>query len=69
MGPFLSEPLVESLRSAASPASGAPLADSRRVLELTVPLVYRPALKAAMLDAGAASALARTIGTRRRRWR
>jgi hypothetical protein len=62
MGPFLAEPLVESLCALA--AAGTPLHDARRTLELLVPLVYRPALKAAALDAGAAVALARLTGER-----
>ncbi len=43
MGVFLAGPLVEELRVA--PASEAPLAAGRRVLEVLVPLAYRPALK------------------------
>ncbi len=43
MGVFLAGPLVEELRAA--PASEAPLAAGRRVLEVLVPLAYRPALK------------------------
>lgn len=48
MGPFLVEPIIEELKGVA--ASPAPLHDARRLLEVLVPLVYRPALKAALLD-------------------
>ena len=42
MGMFLAGPLVEELKDEV--ASASPL-DSRRMLELLVPLVYRPAMK------------------------
>ena len=59
MGPFLSRPLADALADAAAPAS--PLATGRAVLETLVPLAYRPAVKAALLDLGAASALAKVL--------
>ena len=34
------------------------MCDAQRLLEMLIPLVYRPALKAAMLDLGVASTLA-----------
>jgi hypothetical protein len=43
MGPFLMGPLVEELKQTLNPNT--PLSDARRVLEVLVPLVYRPALK------------------------
>lgn len=43
MGVFLAGPLAEELRAA--PAAEVPLAAGRRVLEVLVPLAYRPALK------------------------
>ena len=43
MGLFLADPLVEELTAAAATTS--PLSNARRVLEVMVPLVYRPAMK------------------------
>jgi hypothetical protein len=43
MGPLVMGPLVEELKQALNPNT--PLSDARRVLEVLVPLVYRPALK------------------------
>ncbi|KAL4548666.1 hypothetical protein Ndes2526B_g01224 [Nannochloris sp. 'desiccata'] len=48
MGEFILRPIVAALESGA--ASQTPAHDVRKVLELLVPLVYRPALKAALLD-------------------
>ncbi|KAK9862215.1 hypothetical protein WJX84_008545 [Apatococcus fuscideae] len=58
MGMFLAGPLVEELKEEV--ASSSPL-DSRRMLELLVPLVYRPAMKAAFLDLKVAGMLARLL--------
>ena len=44
MGIFLAGPLVEELRATLDQATSQPL-DCRRMLELLVPLVYRPAMK------------------------
>ncbi|KAL4436605.1 hypothetical protein ABPG75_003744 [Micractinium tetrahymenae] len=60
MGPFLVEPLLEELATVAE--SPAPVHDARRLLEVIVPLVYRPALKAAMLAAPFTSTLAQLLG-------
>lgn len=60
MGPFLVEPLLAELATVAE--SPAPLHDARRLLEVLVPLVYRPAIKAAMLAAPFASTLAHLLG-------
>ncbi|PRW45038.1 G-patch domain-containing [Chlorella sorokiniana] len=60
MGPFLVEPLLEELQTAAE--SPAPLHDARRLLEVIVPLVYRPAIKSAMLAAPFTSTLAQLLG-------
>ena len=50
MGKFVLGPLEVALQTAV--ASDVPANDARIVLEVLVPLVYRPALKAAMLDVG-----------------
>lgn len=54
------EPLREELRAVA--ASAAPLHDARRLLEVLVPLAYRPAIKAALLDADVLPVLADILG-------
>ena len=46
----------------AVPEAGVPMPDARRLLEVLVPLVYRPALKAAMLQLPMVSSLARLLG-------
>jgi len=74
MGVFLMGPLVDTLKTAAAgaaaaaaPATPAPgavaaaHAAARRALEVVVPLAYRPALKAALLDLGTVDALARLL--------
>jgi hypothetical protein len=43
MGVFLAGPLAAELRAA--PGAEAPLPAARRILEVLVPLVYRPAVK------------------------
>ena len=60
MGAFLVDPLAAALEAAT--LSATPAHDARLVLELLVPLVYRPALKAALLDSTAPTALARVVG-------
>jgi hypothetical protein len=60
MGPFVVRPLVAALRTL--PSSEAPLADARRLLESVVPLVYRPALKGALVDADSLASLAAVLG-------
>jgi hypothetical protein len=60
MAPFLAEPLLEELRGAAETA--VPLHDARRLLEVLVPLAYRPAIKAALLDAGLLPLMADILG-------
>jgi hypothetical protein len=57
MGPFVAAPLAEALAACA----GAPH-EAQRLLELAVPLAYRPALKAALLDTSAPATLGRIIG-------
>ena len=59
MGPFIMEPLLEELHTV--PESPAPLHDARRLLEVLVPLVYRPAIKSAMLAVPFTSALAQLL--------
>lgn len=61
MGLFLAGPLAEELRAAT--AAEAPLVAGRRVLEVLVPLVYRPAIKAALLQLETAAGLARLLAT------
>ncbi|CAL8468510.1 g8050 [Coccomyxa elongata] len=59
MGAFMVGPLMEELAEAAQPSK--PLFDARRCLEVLVPLAYRPAIKAALLDAGCAAALGQLL--------
>jgi len=59
MGEFIQRPLVAALESGA--ASQTPAHDVRKVLELLVPLVYRPALKAALLDTTGPTTLAHIL--------
>ncbi|KAK9829627.1 hypothetical protein WJX72_006957 [[Myrmecia] bisecta] len=59
MGVFLAGPLIEQLKEAI--ATSAALAEVRRILEILVPLVYRPALKAAFLDLKLAGISARLL--------
>ncbi len=59
MGLFVMGPVAEALRgaaAAAAPSGGGAASGARRVLEALVPLAYRPAVKAALLDLGAAGA-------------
>lgn len=60
MGPFLVEPIVEDLRSVLD--SPAPLHGARRLLEVLVPLVYRPAIKSALLGTDVVQLLANVLG-------
>jgi len=63
MGEFILKPIVAALESGA--ASQTPAHDLRKVLELLVPLVYRPALKAALLDTTGPSTLAHILRKQR----
>jgi hypothetical protein len=56
MGEFIIKPILAALQLGT--ASQTPAHDVRKVLELLVPLVYRPALKAALLDSLAPAILA-----------
>jgi hypothetical protein len=49
MGTFLAGPFVDGLKDCAEGGNGHPahaLSDGRRVMEVLVPLAYRPAMKA-----------------------
>ena len=59
MGAFLAAPLADALADAAAPA--APASAARAALECAVPLAYRPAVKAALLDLGAVGSLAKLL--------
>lgn len=59
MGVFLSGPIIAELGAASQAAD--PLASGRRILEVVVPLCYRPALKAAFLQLECGGALARLL--------
>ena len=61
MGAFVIAPIVAALE--AGVASVTPSIDLRIVLEVMVPLVYRPALKAAFLDSTAPAVLAQVLRT------
>ncbi|KAG2486887.1 hypothetical protein HYH03_014481 [Edaphochlamys debaryana] len=69
MPSFLAAPLVEALAAlvrgqaaGAAPGPGpGPLTDARRLLEVLAPLAYKPAIKAALLDARAVSVLSRLL--------
>lgn len=60
MGPFLIAPIVSGLHAVTSSTS--PCDEARPLLELLVPLVYRPAIKAALLETEAASHLSTILG-------
>lgn len=59
MGAFVVRPIVAALESGI--ASSTPAHDLRKILELLVPLVYRPAIKAALLNTNAPTALAQVL--------
>ena len=61
MGVFLAGPLAEELRAA--PGAEAPLPAARRILEVLVPLVYRPAVKVTAPSLMAAASLLPTAST------
>ena len=48
MGAFLAEPLMDELRDCSRSADTS-LQDVRKVLEILVPLIYRPAMKVLIL--------------------
>ncbi|KAL3150414.1 hypothetical protein ABBQ32_000252 [Trebouxia sp. C0010 RCD-2024] len=60
MGILLAHPITEALKDALS--AHAALAEVRRVLEIIVPLAYRPPIKAAFLDLRLADTLGQLLG-------
>ena len=59
MGAFVVRPILTALESGIT--SSTPAHDLRKILELLVPLVYRPAIKAALLNTTAASNLVQVL--------
>ena len=57
MGVFLAQPITSALNEAL--ATSAALSEVRRILELIVPLAYRPPIKVDLNDCDAAAALHR----------
>ncbi|KAL0034398.1 hypothetical protein WJX79_000220 [Trebouxia sp. C0005] len=60
MGVFLAEPITKALNEALT--ARAALSELRRVLEIIVPLAYRPPIKAAFLDLKLADILGQLLG-------
>lgn len=60
LGRLLAEPILKAMQE--STEAGKNLSEARRVLEMVVPLAYRPPLKAAFLDLKVAGLLGQLLG-------